>query len=309
MKQISNHLLMIRPLHFGANPLTASSNAFQQEAEKGQEEEVRQKAITEWENFVEILRSKGVQITTFDDRPDVLTPDSVFPNNWITFHQSGEVVTYPMFAANRRLERRMDVVEHFSKENAIRLWDWAGEMEEQNMMLEGTGSLILDRVNKVAYACISPRTDAAAFDLWAQKMGYKGMLFEAIDENGQQIYHTNVMMALGDNFAVICLEAIADPISRDAVTKQLKSTGKEVIAITFQQMNSFAGNMLQVEGTNGQSYLVMSQRAYDSLAEAQIQNLKKYAELLVIPLDVIETYGGGSVRCMMAEVFLPEKGA
>ncbi|MEO0895076.1 MAG: arginine deiminase-related protein [Bacteroidota bacterium] len=305
MKQCTSHLMMVRPANFGANPLTAASNAFQQELESSQADEVKNKAIQEFDAFVSLLRSKGVHVTVFDDTAEPLTPDAVFPNNWISFHQNGKIVLYPMFAPNRRWERRMDVPHHFARE-ASDIWNWAEAMEPQSLILEGTGSLILDRVNKIAYACTSNRTSPKAFDLWAKEMGYKGLLFQAVDEKGQEIYHTNVMMFLGKDVAVICLESIANPALRQAVQDKLKSTGHKIIGITFDQMNAFAGNMLQVDNVSDESMIIMSQRAHQSLTPLQLDNLAQHAEILTIPLDVIETYGGGSVRCMMAEVFLPE---
>lgn len=295
---------MVRPTHFGSNPLTMESNSFQAPPEKEGQQSIRKKAVAEWEKFVELLTQNGINVIQWEDHEQALSPDSVFPNNWISFHEGGEMIIYPMFAANRRLERRRDITDHFSSKYGFKLWDFASPMESQEKYLEGTGSMILDRINKVAYACVSPRTSPEAFDHWVKKMGYKGLIFQAVDQEGVDIYHTNVMMALGKKLAIVCLEAIPDPISREALINNLKNTGHKLVAITLEQMASFAGNMLEVANQQGEALLVMSRQAYDSLSEVQLREISSHVRLLVPKVDTIEKYGGGSVRCMMAEVFL-----
>jgi len=297
---------MIRPHIFGSNPLTVESNAFQHRALRDDVESIKEKAKEEWEAFVHILKEKEVQLSLYDDLPERETPDATFPNNWISFHGEGQIVLYPMFAPNRRRERRMDIVEDFLNCGKIELWDMASECEDRGLFLEGTGSLVLDRKHKVAYACVSERTHAEAFDHWTQRMGYQGMIFQAIDEKGQAIYHTNVMMCIGESFVLVCMDALPDPQAREALRQKIKTSGRKLVAITIEQMHAFAGNMLEIKNLHGDSFLVMSKRAHDSLTEIQLRELTAHAEAMVIPLDVIETYGGGSVRCMMAEVFLPE---
>ncbi len=297
---------MIRPRIFGSNPLTVDSNAFQHRALRDDFESIKEKAKEEWEAFVHILKEREVQLSLYDDLPERETPDATFPNNWISFHEEGQIVLYPMFAPNRRRERRMDIVEDFLNGGEIELWDMASECEDRGLFLEGTGSLVLDRKQKIAYACVSERTHPKAFDHWTHRMGYQGMIFQAIDEKGQAIYHTNVMMCIGESFVLVCMDSLPDPQAREALRQKIKTSGRKLVAITIEQMHAFAGNMLEIRNLHGDSFLVMSKRAHDSLTEIQLRELTTHAEAMVIPLDVIETYGGGSVRCMMAEVFLPE---
>ncbi|MCI4668222.1 MAG: arginine deiminase-related protein [Bacteroidia bacterium] len=294
---------MIRPTHFGSNPQTFDSNSFQSELKPEEQRIIQELAVKEWETFVQTLRENGVRVSEFDDHDEPMSPDSVFPNNWISFHEGKKMVTYPMYAPNRRLERRADIIEHFQSEYTYELLDFATEQEKAQLYLEGTGSLVLDRQNKVAYACVSPRTSPQAFDKWTQKMGYRGLIFQAVNQEGKEIYHTNVMMALGREFAIVCMEAIPDPVSREALTQSLKESHHKLIAITLEQMASFAGNMLEIENEEGEALLVMSRQAHESLTNIQLNELEKHCQLLVVAVDELEKYSGGSVRCMMAEIF------
>ncbi|MCF8237822.1 MAG: amidinotransferase [Saprospiraceae bacterium] len=306
MTSVSTHkILMIRPSHFGFNSETAESNAFQQEDTHTTPEDISKLALQEFDLMVITLRQAGIEVEVVEDTASPVKPDAIFPNNWISFHNDGTLVTYPMQAKARRAEVRMDLVNQFRTK-----WGYtkALSLDQQyptGPFLEGTGSLILDRVQRIAYACISPRTDLSLFADWAGQLGYMAIPFTAADENGQLIYHTNVMMALGDGYAVICLDSIPDARERQLVTDQLADSGKEVVDISFDQMNHFAGNMLQVLNQEGQPYLIMSEQARQSLLPEQVRRLSAHATLLDIPLWTIERIGGGSARCMMAEVFLP----
>ncbi len=306
MTSVSTHkILMVRPSHFGFNSETAESNAFQQVDDQTTPAEISQKAIIEFDQMVHILRHAGIEVEVIEDTASPVKPDAIFPNNWISFHDDGTLVTYPMQAKARRAEVRQDLVDRFKS-----TWGYTKvlPLDQHNPsgpFLEGTGSMILDRVHHIAYACISPRTDQVLFQDWARQLGYHALAFTAADAGGQLIYHTNVMMALGDGYAVICLASIIDAIERQTVVDQLEASGKVVVDISFDQMNQFAGNMLQVLNKDGQPYLIMSAQAHQSLHPKQIDQLSRYATLLPIPLWTIERIGGGSARCMMAEVFLP----
>jgi hypothetical protein len=293
---------MIRPVAFGFNTQTAESNAFQNRDDDQQA--VQQKAVQEFDVFVKVLRDNGVSVTVINDTPEPHTPDSIFPNNWVSFHDNGDIFLYPMQAGNRRLERREDIIrqleETFKANHVIDL----SRFEAKNQFLEGTGSMVLDRENKIAYACLSPRTNAEVLKAFCDYTGYKAVTFDAFDQNGQAIYHTNVLMAIGSKFVVICLDSITNEQEKEAVISSLKSTGKEIIDITFDQMNHFAGNMLEVKSANGGSLVVMSQAAYNSLTSEQKVGLEKYGKLVYADINTIETNGGGSARCMMAEVHL-----
>lgn len=294
-------LLMIRPVRFGYNAQTAVNNAFQ---EKGTQDDVQQKALAEFDGFVAKLREKDIDVLVVEDTPEPHTPDSIFPNNWISTHQNGAVVLYPMFAENRRLERKDTVLDtirkHFVISNLIDYTDY----EAQGRFLESTGSFILDRIHRIAYACISPRTDKALFLRFCDEQECTPVIFESYDEGGTAVYHTNVMMTICDRYAVINLESIPAK-DRELVVESLEGTGKAIITITHKQMNHFAGNMLQVANKNGEKYLVMSSQAYNSLTDDQVQQLTAFNPIIHSKLDTIETNGGGSARCMMAEIYLP----
>ena len=305
--QITDTLLMIRPSCFGFNEETAASNAFQRNDTAISTAEIRAKAKEEFDAMVEVLRGAGIAVIVMEDMPDLATPDAVFPNNWVTFHEDGTVITYPMFSSRRRQERREDLIEslqqHFRIEDRLRL-EWH---EQENRFLEGTGSMILDRPNHIVYACVSERTDEELLEEFCLFAGYEKVVFKAVDIQGKPIYHTNVMMALGESFAIVALDALPVPSERAKLLAFLHHTHKEVIEISLAQMMAFAGNMLQVKNLAGNTFLVMSEQAFQALSQEQISRIEAHSQILPIPIPTIETFGGGSVRCMMAEVFLPKK--
>ncbi|MFI5138243.1 MAG: citrulline utilization hydrolase CtlX [Sphingobacteriales bacterium] len=301
--QSASHILMIRPVNFGFNEETAASNAFQnRNADKNG---VQEKARVEFDGMVAILRENGVDVTVIEDTPEPYTPDSIFPNNWVSFHGDGTIFLYPMQAENRRLERREDIIAKLEDRFEVKHIIDLSRFEQENKFLEGTGSMVLDRENKVAYACISPRTDREVLALFCEQADYKEVSFHAFDEYHQAIYHTNVLMCIGGKFAVICLDSITGADEKNAITTILKLTNKEIVNISFEQMNQFAGNMLEVKNNEGESLIVMSQNAFNALDENQKATLEKYGELVYTDINTIETNGGGSARCMMAEVHLP----
>ena len=311
MKQTTNTILMIRPVAFRMNEQTAVNNYYQKVLDGLLPATVNAKAQDEFDTFVEKLRSVGVDVTVVDDTSDPDTPDSIFPNNWISFHQNAEVVLYPMFAENRREERREDILEILEDKGfRIDTINDYTEAEEDGFFLEGTGSLLLDRKNQKAYCALSPRADEELFIEFCEDYDLAPVIFEAfqtVDGERKLIYHTNVIMTLGETFAVICADCIDDKKERKMVLDNLKEDGKEVILITEEQVNNFAGNMLEVKGTDEKRYLIMSNSAFQSLTKKQITQLEKHAEILSSSLDTIEACGGGSARCMMAEIFLPKK--
>lgn len=291
---------MIRPVNFSFNTETAVNNAFQSEATVN----AQQQALQEFEGFVSLLRQNGVDVTVISDTPEPYTPDSIFPNNWVSFHEGGAICLYPMYAANRRLERKPQVLEQIGERFDITATlDFSG-YEAEGLFLEGTGSMVLDRDNQIAYACLSPRTDRAVLLDFCEKMGYTPEVFTAVDGKGQPIYHTNVMMCVGDRYVVVCLDAVPDPAERKCLEATIASSGKTIVPISLSQMNQFAGNMLQVHNDKGEKLLVMSSQAYASLQPEQISQLSGFNRILHAPLTVIETNGGGSARCMMAEIHL-----
>ncbi len=302
--QTTSNILMIRPVNFGFNAETAVNNAFQV---AGNDEGAQEKALTEFDDFVKLLRENGVGVTVINDTPDPHTPDSIFPNNWISFHDNGTICLYPMYAENRRQERKPGVLDVLSNHFTISKKIDFSYYENKNLFLEGTGSMVLDRENKIAYACLSPRTDKKVLQVFCDQMGYRAVVFDAADANGKAIYHTNVMMCIADKYVVICLEALPYKKERDEVVTTIKSSGKEIIEINLKQMNHFAGNTLQVHNKNNEKILVMSTQAYESLTAKQIKKLSSYNKIIHSSLNVIEANGGGSARCMMAEIHLPEK--
>ncbi|MEX1383863.1 citrulline utilization hydrolase CtlX [Lutibacter sp.] len=310
MRQITNSVLMIRPVSFRMNEQTAVNNYYQKVLENVTPETVQFKALQEFEAFVAKLRAVGINVIVVSDRREKDTPDSIFPNNWISFHQNGDIAIYPMFAENRRLERREDIFDILEEKGFVinDIIDYTSA-EEEEVYLEGTGSLLLDRVNKKAYCALSPRADEDLFIEFCEDFEYTPVPFVAnqtVDGKRFPIYHTNVMMALAESFAIICLESIDDKKERKNVLKHLKEDGKEVITITEAQVNNFAGNMLQVLGGNNEKFLIMSSAAFKSLTKNQIDKIEKYCKILHSSLDTIEACGGGSARCMLAEVFLPK---
>jgi hypothetical protein len=302
--QTTSHLLMIKPVAFDFNAQTAVNNAFQQ---RGSNANAQQKAREEFENFVTKLTAAGVDVTVIADTAAPHTPDSIFPNNWISFHDDGSIVLYPMYAINRRAERKphvLDAIKHKFKQQ--RIIDLSAK-EKDNIFLEGTGSMVLDRENKIAYACLSPRTHRLLFEEWCRQMQYQPCCFLSVDDQGGEIYHTNVMMCIADKYAVICLENIPDKNEQQYVRDTIIKSGKKIIEISYKQMNRFAGNMLQVNNQAGKKLLVMSSQAYHALTAAQVATLESYNSIIHSDLTTIETNGGGSARCMMAEVFLERK--
>ena len=305
--QSTQNILMIRPVNFGFNEQTATSNTFQNQAfGAANKTNAQNEALHEFDAMVELLRSIGVNIMVIEDTPEPQTPDSIFPNNWLSFHEDGTIVTYPMQAENRRLERRKDIIDTIGKQFIINNQVDFTCFEKDEKYLEGTGSMVLDRANKIAYACISPRTNLEVLDEFGRQMNYEIVAFDATDSKGKQIYHTNVLMCIGNFIAVICLEAIQNLDQKMFVKNKLENSGKRIVEISLEQMNNFAGNMLEIEGKNNIQYLVMSASAYHSLKAAQIEILDDYCTLLYFDLGMIEGNGGGSARCMMAEVHLPK---
>jgi hypothetical protein len=310
MQQTTNTILMIRPINFRMNEQTAVNNYYQKVLDNLLPDTVNAKAQQEFDAYVEKLRAIGVHVVVVDDTEEFDTPDSIFPNNWISFHENGNIGLYPMFAENRRSERREDVLFKLEEQGFVinDIFDYTSA-EEEHIFLEGTGSLLLDRVNRKAYCALSPRADEDLFIEFCEDFEYTPVVFTAnqtVDGKRKAIYHTNVMMCLGETFAIICLECIDDKKERKNVIKHLEEDGKQIITINENQVNSFAGNMLQVRGKDDKLYLIMSQAAYDSLTKAQITIIEKHCEILASSLDTIEVCGGGSARCMMAEVFLPK---
>jgi hypothetical protein len=309
MNQTTNSVLMIRPVAFRMNEQTAVNNYYQKVLDHLLPATVNVKAQEEFDAFVKKLRGVGVNVVVIEDSLDSDTPDSIFPNNWISFHENGDVVLYPMFAENRRGERREDVMDILEEHGFVinEIMDYTSA-EEDGFYLEGTGSIVLDRENGKAYCALSPRADEELFIEFCEDFEYSPVIFEAFQTvNGERklIYHTNVMLCVGDTFAVICAECIDDKKERKMVLDSLRADGKEIILITEDQVNSFAGNMLEVRGADERRYLVMSSSAYQSLTKKQIAQLEEHLTVLSSSLDTIEACGGGSARCMMAEVFLP----
>ena len=311
MQQITNSILMIRPVSFRMNEQTAVNNYYQKVLDSLSLESVNQKAQEEFDAYVLKLLAHGIDVTVISDTDDFDTPDSIFPNNWISFHETGTVALYPMFAENRRLERRDTILDSLEEKGFVinNVMDYTSA-EDEGVFLEATGSLLLDRINRKAYCALSPRADEELFIEFCEDFEYTPVIFTAnqtVNEERKAIYHTNVMMCLAETFAVICLSSLDDKKERKNVIKHLKEDHKEIIDITEKQVNSFAGNMLQVKGKNEQPYLIMSQAAYDSLTKKQIQQIEKHCSIISSSLDTIEACGGGSARCMMAEIFLPKQ--
>lgn len=305
--QTTDTVLMIEPAAFGFNAETAQNNYFQINSENA---ETQTKALQEFNNFVEKLRSKGINVITVIDTLEPHTPDSIFPNNWISMHSDGTVVLYPMCAVNRRWERRNDILEMLQKDFKVNEIVDLSASENEGKFLEGTGSMIFDHDNKLAYGSVSLRLDEKLFREFCEKFGFEPVVFHSYQTANNErlpIYHTNVMMCVADQFVVICLDCIDDETERVKVVNAIVNSGKEIIEISESQMQQFAGNMLQVENSEGKKFLVMSQSAYQSLTPEQISNIEKYSEIIYSDLETIETNGGGSARCMLAEVFLEKK--
>ncbi len=310
MKQTTHTLLMVEPVAFGFNEQTARNNYFQQRVAVDKRIQVQQDARNEFNVMVNALRSQGVRVIVVCDRRKPHTPDAVFPNNWISFHFGGRVALYPMFAPSRRAERRLDVLD-ILKENGFQIREVRdySSAEKEHRFLEGTGSMVLDRTNRIAYASLSERTDLELFHDFCRDFDFWPVVFHSFQTVGDSrlpVYHTNVMMSVAEQYAVICLEAIDFPEEKERVVKTLERSGKIIVPITEQQMHCFAGNVLQVNNQEGKQFLVISQSAFDSLSGQQRELLEKFNPLIVVPVPTIEQYGGGSVRCMITEVFYPQ---
>ena len=298
--------MMIRPVSFESNPLTAESNRFQSPPDVSPEQQ-QAAALQEFEGLADALRAAGIEVLVVDDTPTPHTPDSIFPNNWISTHADGRVVLFPMEAENRRTERRTDIIETLDEKLGLLVSEVVDltSHEATGHYLEGTGSLVLDRVNRVAYACLSSRTHLDVLGDFAQRMDYDVVAFDAVDSDGFVIYHTNVLMNIGEELAVICDAAIARPEQRAAVLARLHESGHDILKLTYDQLHAFAGNMLELRSSNGERIIAMSQQAYDSLDDEQRATLSAQATIISVPIGTIESCAGGSVRCMLAEIHLP----
>ncbi|MDO7876705.1 arginine deiminase-related protein [Hymenobacter sp. ASUV-10] len=305
--QSARTVLLVRPARFAFNAETAASNHFQRLLAGLSADEIHRRACTEFDNVVHQLRARQVNVLVVEDTPAPPKPDAIFPNNWLSTHADGRALLYPLHAPNRRPERRADVLETLSQQFQLReIVDFSGH-EAENHFLEGTGSIIFDHRHCIAYACLSPRTDAGLLGEVAGLLDYRPLVFHATDAQGQAIYHTNVMLCIGAEFAVVCLESIRNEAEQQAVAESLRRTGHELIPITLAQVARFVGNMLTLQPATGRELLAMSQSAFEALAPEQRTLLERYCEMLPLPIPTIETIGGGSVRCMLAEVFLPAK--
>lgn len=308
--QITDSILLIEPVAFHKNKETAVNNYFQHNLEGVNESEIQAQAVQEFKQFRAQLEVHGINVKSFTDLKENDTPDSIFPNNWVSFHDDGSVLLYPMFAPNRRLERRQDILKALEKDFLVREVHDLSYLEEKKIFLESTGSLIFDRACKKVYAALSERTHIEGLKVFADLTGYEPITFHANQSvNGLRmpIYHTNVMMSIGENFAVICLDSIDDVNEKETVVKALEESAKEIIPITEQQVEHFAGNILQLRNEKMESFIVMSTAAFDSLQPEQIEKLEQYGLIVHSPITTIETLGGGGVRCMMGEIFLPKR--
>lgn len=308
--QITNSLFLVRPVSFRRNEETAVNNYFQQDIAGLSAQQVQDQALAEFDLLVGKLRQHGLHVTVFEDLESAKTPDSIFPNNWISFHDDGTILLYPMYAENRRMERREDIIKTFKQQFFVHRTLSLAAWEDEGKYLEGTGSMILDRPNKLVYASLSDRTNEEVLADFCDKTGYQAVPFyanQAVGEERLPIYHTNVMMTLGETYSVICLESIDDTVERERVLFSLNKTGKEVVEISEEQMHQFAGNMLHVRNSDNERFTIMSLAAYKSLNEKQIQQLQRHGDIIHSPIPTIETLGGGGVRCMIAEVFLPKQ--
>lgn len=303
---LASTILMIRPVAFGYNEQTASNNFFQSKQPVAENDSLQDKVLAEFDSMAEKLVEHDIEVIAIEDTADPPKPDAIFPNNWFCTFPSGVLSVFPMYAPNRRPEKRDEIL-HWIVDNfqTTGFEDWS-EYEAEGQFLEGTGSMVIDHANRIIYACISERTSLTLLKKFAPARGYLAVPFSAADKNGKPIYHTNVMMCIGEGFAVICLEAIADETERIAVTQLLESSGHHIIPISLEQMHAFAGNMLEVQNMHGKKFIIMSQAAWNSLQDAQRESLQTFASPIVIPVPTIEQEGG-SVRCMMAEIFLPPK--
>ena len=307
MKSFTNQILMIQPANFGYNPETAINNAFQEQAPSTEAASIQERARKEFDGMVAKLREAGVEVFVWEDSAEPIKPDAVFPNNWFSTTPEGWLITYPMFAVNRRVERDPAIIQFLENTFEIRRRYTLEHYEGEALYLEGTGSLIFDHDSKVIYACLSPRTDIRLLDKIAVLLGYEMVPFHSVDRSGVPIYHTNVMMAMGLNEAVVCLDSIPDHAEKERLVTRIEASGKSVLPITFDQLEHFAGNMIQLRNDIGQSIYVMSVQAHESLSKTQIKQLEKSSSIVAVDIETIETYGGGSARCMIAELFADRK--
>ncbi len=304
--QLASTVLMVRPVRFEGNPQTEASNRFMGKTDVAPDQQ-QPAALREFEGLAAALRAAGIDVIVVDDTPDPHTPDSVFPNNWVSFHADGRVVLYPMEAPNRRTERRMDIIDSLASEHGFQVAEVIDltAHEDNDVFLEGTGSMVLDRANRVAYACASSRTGLDALGDFAQRLDYDVVVFDAVDRDGVPIYHTNVLMNVGEQLAVVCADAIPRAEQREAVLGQLRETGHEIVLLSYDQLDAFAGNMLELRAADGHRVLAMSEQAFASLSPEQKSRLEANAAIVTAPIDLIEASAGGSVRCMLAEIHLP----
>lgn len=306
--QTTSSLLMIRPASFQYNEETAISNDYQQKNTKLAAKDIITKAQEEFDEFVDILRDNDIDVLVIEDTVTPAKPDAVFPNNWISMHADGTIFLYPMKTENRRIERRMDIVEKLKEKYKVKEVVDLSAVEKEDLALEGTGSMIFDHDHQLIYACLSPRTDKTVLHSFAKRIGYTPIVFHSFKTNGQPQYHTNVVMCVAETFVIICLDSITDKKERKMIEETIRSTKKEIISITRQQLEKhFAGNMLQVRNKKGNLFLVMSEQALKSLNDVQLEKIQDHCDVLTAPIYLIEEIGGGSARCMMAENFLPKK--
>jgi hypothetical protein len=299
-QQQPHSVLMVRPKSFGFNPETAASNAFQS---KGEED--MKIVLGEFDKMVDLLRAHEISVHVIEDTPEPVKPDAIFPNNWLSLHQDGAAVLYPMMARNRRLERRMDIIEGLKDVFQIHKLIDISKEENHERFLEGTGSIIFDHVNRFAYACRSPRTNESILNELCEKIGYKPIVFDAVDETRKPIYHTNVMMSVCEKFAIVCLDAIQNDADQEKVLENFNNTNRKVISISYDQMKSFAGNVLEVKSQSGENFLLISETALKSLLPGQVNAITQFSEVLPISIPTVEKIGGGGVRCMVAGIHLP----
>ena len=303
--QVTSQLLMVRPANFSSNKETIETNKFQNDLTADLKENTQNQALREFDKMVKLLRDHGISVIDIDDIKELKNTDAVFPNNWVSFHQDNTVVLYPMMARSRRTEKRYDILEYLTKYQSFkidRIIDMS-YLEEENLFLEGTGSMIFDRVNKTVFACKSSRTSFEALEIFCKDMGYNPIVFDAIIDN-YPIYHTNVMMSLGKKTAFLCSKSIKDKADNLLIKNYFKDLEKNIIEISPKQMNNFAGNVIEVENGKGESHIIMSDSAYKALDHKQLDSISSVANIIAIPLPTIERYGGGSARCMIAEIFL-----
>ncbi len=305
--QSTDTILMVRPANFGFNTETAENNVFQQSETELSIVQIKERARQEFDNMVTELESHGVKVLVIEDSNLPAKTDAIFPNNWISTHNDGLIYTYPMFSPNRRLERREDITSSLAQSYKVQIDETLLDYESTDQYLEGTGSMILDRPNKIIYACYSVRTDREVLAAYGKKLGYEVVGFDAIDENGVPYYHTNVIMTLGTHVAVLCTESIVNVAERNQVIERLTATGKKIVDITRDQVLQFAGNMLEVDGKYDKKLLVMSEAAYRSLTKDQLHIINNHNKIVYCHLETIEKFGGGSARCMIAEIFLPAR--